>query len=292
LLDSSTKIVLNISTDHSSVTPLTLQLAKWRRQFSIETAKKQARLVNKQSLLCAVLCSGGCLDTLAAIRAGFKPIWSSEICKEQADMFENLTGGVCLGDTFGVKVKQAQFVQYIKSGQPCPNYSYSGDGTGQKGDTGWMFTKQVEVILHHLPWAFCLEISDNAPNINGGAEVSQVRKSLSAKYVVYGSVLKVWNYGDPSNRRRLFMVGLLADLGQTAHEFVWPTVSFDECGCIPVARCIAVPDSAVDASYWRDNHIKTDQLLKHSSSPHSLRGSRSYQDWHQAWGTQEILTRF
>ena len=185
-------------------------------------------------------------------------------------MFENLTGGVCLGDTFGVKVKQAQFVQYIKSGQPCPNYSYSGDGTGQKGDTGWMFTKQVEVILHHLPWAFCLEISDNAPNINGGAEVSQVRKSLSAKYVVYGSVLKVWNYGDPSNRRRLFMVGLLADLGQTAHEFVWPTVSFDECGCIPVARCIAVPDSAVDASYWRDNHIKTDQLLKHSSSPHSL----------------------
>jgi hypothetical protein len=66
------------------------------------------------------------------------------------------------------------------------------------------------------------------------------------------------------------MVGLLYELGQTAYEFVWPAGSFDQGGGVPVARCIAVPDSAVEAEYWRENEIQAEQLLSHSGVPHSL----------------------
>jgi len=59
----------------------------------------------------AVLAAGGCIDTIAAIKAGFKP-------------------------------------DFLSSGQPCIDYSYSGSEQGSEGDTGWMFTKQVNIINH------------------------------------------------------------------------------------------------------------------------------------------------
>jgi hypothetical protein len=121
-------------------TPLGVELAKWRRAMKIEKVKLYLQTKQKQDkkgqLCCAVLCSGGCLDTLAAIRAGFSPKWSSEVCAEQAAMFEDLTGGTCLGDTFGEAVAKATWVHYWKSGQPCQNYSSSGDTTREKGLTG------------------------------------------------------------------------------------------------------------------------------------------------------------
>ena len=49
-----------------------------------------------------VFCSGGCLDTFAAIRSGFKPKWRTEIEEQRAKMFEDMTQAPCLGDTFKV----------------------------------------------------------------------------------------------------------------------------------------------------------------------------------------------
>lgn len=268
---------VDVADVHSTVgcpSPMAIQLARWRRAMPIQQAKAIVLANQKQGgderLLCAILCSGGCLDTLAAIRAGFTPKWSSEVCPEQARMFEDLTGGVCLGDTFGLAVKSAQWVHYWKSGQPCPNYACSGDLTGEQGETGWMFVKQTEVILEHLPWAFCLEISDNAPFVNGGAEVTKVRERLAVRYVIYGKTLKVWHYGDPSNRKRLFMVGMLKELGQVAMEFVWPTAEFSEGECVPIARCIGVPDAMVEPRYQRQTRVPAEQLLKHTEEAHRL----------------------
>ena len=109
------------------------RLEQWRNQFTVQQAKTQNKN-NKQSnnFTMGVLCSGGCLDTLAGMRAGFKPIWCTEIDHEQQEMFRDLTRGETLGDTFGDRAKTAEDADYWKSGQPCPNYSMSGSETSLK----------------------------------------------------------------------------------------------------------------------------------------------------------------
>ena len=66
--------VTDLTSTLQRVTPLAVKLAKWRRAMPIKQVKEFLLANQKQGggdrLLCAVLCSGGCLDTLAAIRAG------------------------------------------------------------------------------------------------------------------------------------------------------------------------------------------------------------------------------
>jgi hypothetical protein len=196
-------------------------LFTWRNAYSVLQAKKDS-ILNKNNndlFLMADLCSGGCLDTIASMRVGFKPIWASEIDRAQARMYKDLTGYECLGDTFGTAVKNAVRVHYIKSGQPCTNWARSGKGDGIQGETGWMFVKQTEVILNKMPQAFRLEISDNALNVDKGKAVKLVTQQLEAKYALYQRLIEMWRFGDPSNRKRLFIIGFDLRLGQVAHDF-------------------------------------------------------------------------
>jgi hypothetical protein len=138
-------------------------LEDWRVGMTIDDAKYACR--NSDSgFTCAVLCSGGCVCTLASIRAGFKMIWGTEICPDhqshvteqvkdlkcscngntQQHMWEDPTGAPCLGNTFTnlEKYNTVDEPDYMTSGQPCPNYSLSGSKKVEDGETGWMFVQQ------------------------------------------------------------------------------------------------------------------------------------------------------
>ena len=188
--------------------------------MTIDDAKDACR--NSESeFTCAVLCSGGCVCTLASIRAGFKMIWGTEICPEhqstcsqqqedlicscngntQQRMWEDLTGAPCLGNTFTSteKYNAVDDPDYLTSGQPCPNYSLSGNRKGEDGETGWMFVQQTKIIIKKQPKIFRLEISDYAIEVNGGSEVNKVIAHLNTKYHVQWKIIKVRSYGDPTN---------------------------------------------------------------------------------------------
>ena len=128
-------------------------LQRWRSSMSISDRDATARCKTSNSgFTCAVLNSGGCVCTLASIRAGFKIIWGTEICPQhknsstacncghntQQQMWANLTGAPCLGNTFTDtgKYESVEAPDYMTSGQPCPNYSRSGDHSGEDGETG------------------------------------------------------------------------------------------------------------------------------------------------------------
>ena len=71
---------------------------------------------------CAVLCSGGCVCTLASIRTGFEIIWGTEICpKHQSHVTEQ-----------GKDLKCS-----------CNR------NTQQREDdeTGWMFVQQTKIVV-------------------------------------------------------------------------------------------------------------------------------------------------
>ena len=133
----------------------------------------------------AILSSGGLLDTMAAIRSGFSPIWGTEIDSRKQNMWETLTGNQSLGDTFQLTYSELCRPNYLKSGQTCTDYSSSGSQMGAEGETGWMFISQCDLILDIKPDALCLEMVANAIQVNKGFEVNTVVEMLSEHYVLY-----------------------------------------------------------------------------------------------------------
>ena len=69
---------------HAYATPRTVHskaLEQWRDAFTFKQAQEACTFQNSKFTF-AALQSGGLVDTLSAIRAGFSPIWGSEICPQ------------------------------------------------------------------------------------------------------------------------------------------------------------------------------------------------------------------
>lgn len=262
-----------------------IEFHKWRNQFNIQIIKNKARQT-QTNITIAILATGGCIDAIGAIKAGFKPIWATEICPIKQSMWQDLTGTTCYGDTFKQDYSQLTRPDYLTSGQPCIDYSRSGSQMGDEGETGWMFTAQTKVILQLQPLAVRLEISDQAIKVHEGKEVIQVVKTLKQFYITTTEIIPVWHYGDCTSRCRLFIIGLHKSLGQEAHTFKFPLQTHTSDNIIKF-RDIAVPDEEVPTGYWRyDNPVRiewrspvatmthkiaeTGKTMGHSSNPNTI----------------------
>jgi hypothetical protein len=62
----------------------------------------------------------------------------------------------------------------------------------------------------------------------------------------------VWWYGDPTTRKRLFIVGISKELGPIAHKFNFPTQTHTPAQLVAF-RDIAVADKDVPTEYWRQD---------------------------------------
>ena len=237
------------------------ELQAWRDNFTCEEAMSELRSdLRDKRWTVGILFSGGLLDTFAAVRSGFTPIWGCETNSTQARMWKKFTDTPNYGDVFGPEVREmAERPMYIKSGAPCPDYCRSGSKLGAYGQTGWCFVEQANVIQDIQPWCFCLEISEHALFVNDGEEVLQVRNQLGQDYVIKSKIVRMWQHGDPSNRQRLFMVGFHKELGQAAYQFEFPRGSFDETRW-PSARDISIADDEVPERYWRSDSVPTTGL--------------------------------
>ena len=111
-----------------------------------------------------------------------------------------------------------------------------------------MFVAQVDIILLIEPKSFIIEMSSSVLVVNEGKEVTEVCERLSEKYHVHIEQVKVWEAGDPSNRRRCFVCGFhVDDVGEAGQHFEFPKAKFKaETGRFPVALDIAVPDWEVE----------------------------------------------
>ena len=174
-------------------------------------------------------------------------------------MWEGVTGTKCLGDTFKVDFTKQKQVVYLKSGQPCPDFSSShagGKSPGSSGKTGWQFVAQVEKISQKNPVVFLIEMVANVLQVNDGMEVDTVVEATSQDYVVHQQVLSVAQYGDCSNRKRLFIVGFCKErVGCMANKFEFPQPEFDEHNFY-TARDVAVPDDVVPDKYWLHEDVE------------------------------------
>ena len=85
---------------------------------------------------------------------------------------------------------------------PCIDYSSSGHHKGVYGPTGFLWIYAMRLAIAIRPWVIFSEMSDFAPKVNGGAEVRRIQHMLKTDYVVHQKIVKCWDYGDGSRRRR------------------------------------------------------------------------------------------
>ncbi|MBT5796252.1 MAG: hypothetical protein HOI09_02590, partial [Porticoccaceae bacterium] len=99
-----------------------------------------------------------------------------------------------------------------------------------------------------------LEITPDVLNTNEGKEFIQVTEGLASMgYIVHHELLKVWEYGDPTARKRIIIIGIDDEIAKRV-KWSWPTKIFNE-SFYPTARDIATPDSEVHGDYWRNDKI-------------------------------------
>ena len=110
---------------------------------------------------------------------------------------------------------------------PCMAYSSSGKQLGRHClKTGYMFVLQVKHILDVAPDIVVLENVGNTVAVNNGEDLKLVIKQLREKYVVHHDILKVVDFGDPSNRQRLTIVGIHRRFQKKATEYKFPVGTF------------------------------------------------------------------
>ena len=245
-------------------------LASIRSLNTIEKAKEQfnstlpAYTVFEQA-------TGGCLGTIAAANAGFRHLGGSEdlstpVGKAKGNAFQELTNRRCFHDARKWEEWEGNIpnhFDYYKAGMPCPDYAALGKKFGCKGNKGGdLFILQLLFIECKLPKVVCLEMVPSALDTNDGDEVRFVLAQLShLGYTVHADVLKCWEHGDPTARKRLFIVGIHECIASKA-EWVWPEPVFNTSR-YPIARDIAVPDDKVPEYYRRHDrpNLHTDRSL-------------------------------
>ena len=224
------------------------ELRAWRNKFDITTAKDMCRSIQTDKYSVAILASGGLLDTLSAIRAGMCPIWGSEIDETMQAMWKDLTANKCYGDAFEIDYSQLRRPTIMKTGFPCVDYSALGARSGANGPTGEMYIRQAEIINLVEPTIAILEQTNNAIHVNEGKEVKALIEKLMGKYVVHHKIVDTWRHGDPSNRKRLFIIAIHRRIGTIATKFKFPAPKYNN-QTYPIALDIAIPDDQVPMKY-------------------------------------------
>ena len=74
------------------------ELEAWRNACGM--AEISNRIESEAGYSVAVLGSGGLVDTIAAVRAGFIPVWGTEVCPKQQALWCKLTSSPNYPDTF------------------------------------------------------------------------------------------------------------------------------------------------------------------------------------------------
>ena len=215
--------------------------------------------------------TGGCLGTIAAANAGFRHLGGSEdlsnpIGEAKGRLFQELTNRRCFHDARQWEEWEGHIpnhFDYYKAGMPCPDYAALGAKKGCNGNKGGdLFITQLLFIERKLPKIVCLEMVPSALETNNGDEVRFVMTQLEhTGYTVHADIINCWEHGDPTARKRLFIVGIHETISDKA-EWAWPDPIFDTSR-YPIARDIAVLDDKVPPSYWRHDRptLHTDRSL-------------------------------
>lgn len=215
---------------------------------------------------------------LAAVRAGIKPLWSSEIDKFCCAVTKkHFPDTIQLGDINGIDCPP--HVDIITAGSPCQDISIAGKRSGIHGERSGLFFRAVELVHRIRPKFFVWENVPAVLSSNGRLDFKAVLESIAQEPlplpkhwsnagVVDGRhcqicwrILDAQFFGVPQRRRRIFLVADFA--GRRAVKILFEPASLprNPAPCTntqsaTAARIGDVANCAVDENHGQDCRIK------------------------------------
>jgi DNA (cytosine-5)-methyltransferase 1 len=108
-------------------------------------------------------------------------------------------------------------------GVPCQSFSQAGKRGGLGDSRGNLILTFIDIVFKLLPKVFVIENVVGLTTHNGGETLKFILEKLNAgkKYKVYNKILNANDYGVAQKRKRLFIVGVRADINRE-YEFPVP----------------------------------------------------------------------
>lgn len=173
----------------------------------------------------------------------FNIVFSNDIFSQAADIYES---------NFKHKVERRSIidldpmtdlpkltVDIVLGGFPCQSFSYAGKRKGLNDPRGQLYLQMIKIINHYKPKIFVAENVDGIKNSRKNhagydIDISALDIILSAfsnaDYTVKYRILNAADYGVPQIRKRVIIIGIRNDLGNSENIF-YPLPLFNELGC-------------------------------------------------------------
>jgi DNA (cytosine-5)-methyltransferase 1 len=152
--------------------------------------------------------------------AGGEVIFSNDILADACSTLEKYfpNSEICKDDISNISSFPTADV--VVGGYPCQSFSMAGNRDPEKDERTSLYKQFLRAINALKPKYFVAENVSGLQQLNSGSFLKeQVDAYTKAGYVVSYQVLNARDYGVPQSRKRLFIVGVRKDLGQT---FVFP----------------------------------------------------------------------
>jgi DNA (cytosine-5)-methyltransferase 1 len=225
-----------------------------KKEEDTETEKKEDYSLRVLDLFCG--CGGMSLGLKQAglhVVAGID-IWSVAIQSYQQNHSDHL--GIC-GDLRSLPPEELESQYGIKKGEidllvggpPCQSFSMAGK-RDVSDPRNTLFMEYVRYLDYYLPRMFLME---NVMGIlskkteKGEKIIDIITGELSKNYTVGIYTLWASDFEVPQNRRRVFLIGIRKDLGQTLPVIPLPIPTIDQR--IPV-ETILEPREVVDHVHY------------------------------------------
>lgn len=152
---------------------------------------------------------------LAFERAGATCVWSCENNKDAIKTYEANFGHVEFPyDIQRCHISNIPEHDILTAGFPCQPFSNIGKRAGFADTRGTLFDSIVEILLHKAPKAFLLENVPGLVSHDSGRTLNIIKlKLISLGYIIDIGLLRASDFGLPTQRERLFIVGFLHDVG-------------------------------------------------------------------------------
>jgi len=154
--------------------------------------------------------------------AGFQTIWANDCDKDIWETYEKNFSHTHLDRRSITQINSREIpnCEGLIGGPPCQSWSEGGTLKGIEDKRGQLFFEYIRILQDKQPKFFLAEnVSGMLANRHSDA-LAQIKRLLTdSGYQLSFSLLNAVDYGVPQDRKRVFFIGIRADLN---FEFVFP----------------------------------------------------------------------
>lgn len=158
---------------------------------------------------------------------GLECVFSSENNKYAQKTYKENFGEIPRGDITQINSDEIPGHDVLCAGFPCQSFSISGKRLGFEDTRGTLFFEVARIAKHHQPKILFLENVKNLIRHNKGETFKIIQETLrELGYDVFHKVLNASDFGVPTARQRVYILGFHHKLKISDFEFPEPKYKF------------------------------------------------------------------